>query len=217
MKPRLLAVSAVCSLLLLFAAVALWVRSYFVDDLLYKLITEPSSAHTMSSRTINLGSCNGGVFYSNGVDTFKSPAPKPRVVERGWQTMDSEGYPGRSTGLSDAQFNFGGFVFLSRDYQWPVRGLDSERARIHSTSFSWVVPYWAITLITALPAAWFTSRWRREARRRSRLRHGLCPRCGYDLRAAGSARCPECGEPAIPSSGSPTVPIQAPSVQVGRS
>ena len=27
---------------------------------------------------------------------------------------------------------------------------------------------------------------------RFRLRHGLCPKCGYDLRASGE-RCPECG------------------------
>jgi hypothetical protein len=32
-----------------------------------------------------------------------------------------------------------------------------------------------------------------------RIRHGLCPKCGYDLRGGGSesTTCPECGAPAV--------------------
>ena len=30
--------------------------------------------------------------------------------------------------------------------------------------------------------------------RQARLRDGLCPACGYDLRASPGRRCPECGE-----------------------
>jgi hypothetical protein len=30
-------------------------------------------------------------------------------------------------------------------------------------------------------------------RRRSRLRRGACPACGYDLRGNAGGRCPECG------------------------
>ena len=33
-----------------------------------------------------------------------------------------------------------------------------------------------------------------RGRRKKRMRRGLCPACGYDLRAAGHERCPECGE-----------------------
>jgi hypothetical protein len=50
-------------------------------------------------------------------------------------------------------------------------------------------PYWFLVGLTAAgPAAWY-------ARRRRRLRTrslGLCPVCGYDLRATPD-RCPECG------------------------
>ena len=58
-----------------------------------------------------------------------------------------------------------------------------------------IVPCWFIVLVTGVaPAAWLATRGRRAARRR--LLAGLCPACGYDLRASPE-RCPECG--AVPS------------------
>ena len=39
-------------------------------------------------------------------------------------------------------------------------------------------------------AGWATYRQTLES---ERLRQGLCPRCGYDLRGLNTARCPECG------------------------
>jgi hypothetical protein len=56
---------------------------------------------------------------------------------------------------------------------------------------AYAVPYWPALAVTSVPAlrvvVRFVRRWRRA-------RRGLCPGCGYDLRAAGD-RCPECGEP----------------------
>ena len=52
-----------------------------------------------------------------------------------------------------------------------------------------VVPYWApCAAFAVLPAAWGI-RWMRGRRR---FGPGLCPRCGYDLRATPE-KCPECG------------------------
>ena len=53
------------------------------------------------------------------------------------------------------------------------------------------VAYWLAAAVTALlPAGWVVRR--AVTARRDRRRLGLCPRCGYDLRAT-PGRCPECG------------------------
>jgi hypothetical protein len=53
------------------------------------------------------------------------------------------------------------------------------------------LPYWPLVAATALPPAWRLLT-HRHHRRRTRAAQGLCPRCGYDLRATPD-RCPECG------------------------
>ena len=55
---------------------------------------------------------------------------------------------------------------------------------------AYAVPYWPLAAILAIPTA--RAAWRLVLRRR-RARNGLCPGCGYDLRASEGA-CPECGE-----------------------
>jgi hypothetical protein len=59
-------------------------------------------------------------------------------------------------------------------------------------SFRLEIPYWIpVAVFGAFPAG----RWSMRRRRWHRARVGLCPQCGYDLRASPD-RCPECGTPA---------------------
>jgi hypothetical protein len=57
---------------------------------------------------------------------------------------------------------------------------------------------WPFLAFAFLPACWVTSRIPAILQRRERIRRGLCPSCGYDLRASPD-RCPECGT--IPTKG----------------
>ena len=84
-------------------------------------------------------------------------------------------------------------VEFATEHYWAGFGWDVSR-----TDAGWYAemngPCWSLMFLFALlPArrAWVL----RRARRRRRL--GLCPSCGYDLRAT-PGRCPECGaEPAV--------------------
>jgi hypothetical protein len=60
--------------------------------------------------------------------------------------------------------------------------------------FSFTLPYWPLAAALAgLPVLRITG----FMRRRTRIKTGLCPRCGYDLTGNVSGTCSECGTAAV--------------------
>jgi hypothetical protein len=86
-------------------------------------------------------------------------------------------------------------IFDPQNTPWSIFGFHGARGQLAiapqlSPRYSAVlVPYWFIIALLFLPTALLL---RREMRRIRRKRLGLCPVCGYDIRASGS-QCPECG------------------------
>ena len=150
MTGRLLNLLTILSLLLCVAAVVLWARSYFVQDMLYVPV---------GRRTAVIQSASGQLFtlvvrQPIGARWLRQPGKPPEGDSR-----------------------IGALVRVRWDF--------GSRSQSHYL----ILPHWPVAALAALPlvARVVIRRWRR-----GRLRFGLCPRCGYDLRAT-PGRCPECG------------------------
>ena len=164
MRRRLLNLLTALPLLLCVAVLTLWVRSHFVAD-------------TWCSARTALASIDGGIAVLRGYGTGMETAP----AERGYlsRTPDEVRFALAMTTMAARQHNWSTWRFAYAHDAGPTGG-----TRLL------FIPYWAPALVTAFLSAWCSVR---AYRRRQRLRAGLCPSCGYDLRAT-PGRCPECGE-----------------------
>ena len=168
LRPRMVHGVSIILTLLGLATVAMWVRSYWVIDLL------------------EWNWKGGSVFFENGIGQFRfectlivdgrvsdSPAGFSRsaVVTHGQGEL-CERLPG-----SREYFRWGGF--------WIVTG-----QRWGDYHYSLFVPAWFVSLVF-----WVIPIYRAVGLLRRRLigPTGACGFCGYDLRATPD-RCPECGQ-----------------------
>ena len=81
-----------------------------------------------------------------------------------------------------------GFIFVSREKV----DIFSLNEVVYSRLTAVGVPCWLVVAVSGVSPAIWLARFRRARRRKYRQVHGLCPSCGYDLRATPD-RSPECG------------------------
>jgi 4-amino-4-deoxy-L-arabinose transferase-like glycosyltransferase len=189
-RRRLLDFLTVLSLLLCVAVAALWVRSYRVGDLLSHI------THTGSGfRERSLVSTRGRFGWHYNDEQYVG-----ENASRGWA---SDQYGVGREGLSRGTMSpwrmspWETLGFYASNTSDTHRPMDPRTREVYTrTAVRQIlnVPYYLPALLTAALPAWWAMSWQRFRRRR-RLALGLCPHCGYDLRAS-PGRCPECGTPA---------------------
>jgi len=167
MRRRLFNAIALLSLALLLASAALWLCAWR-SPTLKKLSDSPAGGSSVSLDA-------GRVTYFHYV---LDADPVTSQLLRGAVLPGVGGRPWRNAGFAlewrrPLSIAFGGGK-PSTFGEWTVIS----------------VPFWSLIALSApLPLAWLA----RRLRSRLRGAAGLCPGCGYDVRASAD-RCPECGK-----------------------
>jgi hypothetical protein len=162
----------------------LWVRSYHVYEHVARVAPDGGADVVRSGR--------GRVFFDH----------RSRQIGSGWHGLDLRRYSSwphcAYAERVDGVLGFG--AYRGTQYTWPGHLHGHPSPLPPRTDPRWwpdhyralVVPWAIVGLTGILPARWLI----RAAARRRRPRTGLCPSCGYDLRAT-PGRCPECGTAAV--------------------
>ena len=192
MKRRLLNLLTAVSLLLCVAACVLWVRTYFAADRLMRtpLAVRPDGFRAGEYTVYTWRGVLSVGAIRHDFDRAFTPAALydlslreflARQAERGerweWMSRPPEGFA-ETTGKSLSRWGFLGWTVNTSDYPGH-----------HGSGVGWSTPCWFLLLICSLLPGLRIISGLRQGRRG---REGLCPRCGYDLRAT-PGRCPECG------------------------
>ena len=176
MKPRLLTLLALLSLMLCVGAVVLWVRSCWVSDaLLWANGSGERGAQAVS-----------GTWALVTTNVPRSPATLR------WNRFDSRDLSVWDDGPPLSLPNRLGFGYRYRVFPTATMRLrDPDPAVVLPpvvVTRTVLVPLWLVAVLFALlPTA------RLYRRIRPKYAAGHCPACGYDLRAS-PGRCPECGQ-----------------------
>lgn len=163
-------------LLICAAIIVLWVRSYWWTDQVRWI--SAGGSRSISTAQGNLTSS----FFLSG------PTPYPIEQRHGLRYEQEDPHRpfnylmllGGNTGDIYTSWKHAGFAWYTT--RNPPRGT------LHGFA---VVPFWSLLALSGILPMWLVLRF---TLRRIRRRHqeGLCPTCGYDLRAT-PRQCPECG------------------------
>jgi hypothetical protein len=171
-RQRIFSAATALSLILSVASAMLWLRNHFVEDTV--VWDSAGSAYVVSAfhGTVGYYVRWGATIYNPRRLSWLRTPPKPMPEIS------------RSPSVRIVFFGLGGLLFDSKPADGRIRG---------GKSFSVIFfDFGLILVFSILPLLWF----RAYRKNRKCLGDGLCPRCGYDLRATRD-RCPECGTPAL--------------------
>jgi hypothetical protein len=169
------------SLILLAAAVALWVLSHFrATELSWP--TLPGTRYELSAVAGNLRLARLDRWQPPAPAMFTSVARDPAgKVDADWEFPDKSAVNDPAAPPADQRR-------LGFRYRRGAMFVDGFGVAHFA---AWTVPLWAVCGVLAAPPG--VRVWKR-VRRKGRAKRGCCAACGYDLRAT-PGRCPECGTP----------------------
>jgi hypothetical protein len=148
--------------------------------------------HTMASESFERRWCwcaawDGRVYLGWGWGRYFNPQlldrlrEDPKASAGGWQFERSS----QELAWNELRLSRWGAL------RWEIS--DTNNVMIHQLYRRFAAPLWLVALVAGTwPAASLALAVRRRITRRRAGREGLCPKCGYDLRATPN-RCPECG------------------------
>jgi hypothetical protein len=189
---KLFNLAAAVSAVLCVAVGVLWVRGVREGDWIAYVAEgrAPSVAewHGVISAREGLGVTWGrlGGQTTNGAD---EAAWRKRLLPVGWNWR-----PGQFEAAGTSSML--GITYHKLDR--PIAATWSSQVFRSESRFVGMRHWLLVALLALAPAARAARRLRDRHRRRRQL--GLCPSCGYDLRATPD-RCPECGTPTVPATG----------------
>ena len=171
MRRKLFQIAAAGSVLVCLAAVVLWVRSYWISDWV-AVIHRHAPMRTSSAGAVTWSGSFGVYIYLGTQSDYSDP--RDTLLQY---------YPQPADAVIIFPFNPSTRLWLG------FGGGLSPRGNIQC-----IAPGWIVVLLSGAAAA-LSLRLSRHRHRADRA--GLCPTCGYDLRATPE-RCPECGaDPAL--------------------
>ena len=179
------AILSLISLLLCAAIITLWIRSYFGSDYISRSTLIDSQPHMVVHHSYTIILTRGSIRLASEDSTYYShratmpihPLARPANWTYGrlgvghihWEELPVRTFWNR---LGFHTFN---------------SGLETSFSSSREEGIA--VPTWLPTALFAIPPLLWA---RPLLKSRRRHRAGLCPHCGYDIRATPQ-RCPECG------------------------